>query len=139
MKTDRSEQPIYLQPVEDDSWPPRTGHEALWGLKRSAHKWRPATDVFETEDAYRVVVEIAGMRGADFSVTFEGKTLVIRGERREVDSHKAYHQMEIGYGEFETAVDLPEPVKAGSIEASYADGFLRVSLPKSQPTKVRID
>lgn len=135
-KTDR---PIQLLPVDDDSWPPRTGHESFWGVKRSAHKWRPATDVYETEEAYRVVVEIPGVRGADISVTFEGQTLFVRGERREREAHKAYHQMEISYGGFESAVNLPQPVERGSIEATYVDGFLRVTLPKSKPTRVDID
>lgn len=130
---------VYLKPVEDDSWPPRGGHQSLWSVRRSAHTWRPATDVFEAKDAYRVVVEIAGMRGADIQVTFEARMLVIRGERRESEAHKAYHQMEIPYGDFETRVELPQPVQAGAIEASYTDGFLRVTLPKVKPTRVDIE
>lgn len=139
METDQSERPVLLQPREDDSWPPRSEHESLWGIKRSAHKWRPATDVFETENAYRVVVEIAGMRGTDIAVTYERQTLTIHGERQEGERHKAYHQMEIAYGDFETTVQLPEPVNRGEIEASYVDGFLRVTLPKTKPTQVKIE
>lgn len=136
---ERSDRQVYLQPAEDDSWPPRGGHQSLWSVKRSAHKWRPATDVFEASDAYRVVVEVAGMRGADISITFEGRTLVVRGERREAEAHKAYHQMEIPYGDFETSVQLPHPIKVGAIEASYVDGFLRVTLPKAESTQVDIE
>ncbi len=130
---------IQLQPVDDDSWPPRAGHESFWGVKRSAHRWRPATDVYETDEAYRVVIELAGMRGADISVTFEGQTLAVRGERRETESHRAYHQMEVSYGDFESTVTLPEPVERDAIEATYVDGFLRVTLPKTEPTQVDID
>lgn len=135
----KTERQIQLQPVDDDSWPPRTGHESFWGVKRSAHRWRPATDVYETDADYRVVVEIPGMRGVDISVTYEGQTLYVRGERHEREAHKGYHQMEISYGDFESAVSLPEPVERGAIEATYVDGFLRVKLPKATPTQVDID
>lgn len=138
IKTDEPGFPRSLQPTEDDSWPPRAANDIMWGLKRSAHKWRPPTDVFETEHDYRVVVEIAGMRGTEISVTFEGQTLAIRGERHESDPHRAYHQMEIAFGEFESAVHIPQSVKADEIQASYVDGFLRVTLPKSKPTQVEI-
>jgi HSP20 family protein len=137
-ETDRIER-VWIFASDDDSWPPRSERDSFWGLRRSSHKWRPATDVSETEDAYRVIVEIAGMRGSDFSVTFEGQTLLIRGVRSDGGAHKAYHQMEISYGEFESAVLLPESVNVAEIEASYADGFLNVVLPKAQPKKVEID
>ncbi len=78
------------------------------------------------------------MRGADFSVTYEDQLLSIRGARAETVSQKAYHQMEIAYGEFETHVRLPSPVEVASIEATYMDGFLRVILPKTQPRRVPI-
>jgi HSP20 family protein len=137
-ETDRIER-VWLHAADDDSWPPKAERDSFWGLRRSSHKWRPATDVSETEDSYRIVVEIAGMRGSDFAVTFEGQSLLIRGIRSDAGAHKAYHQMEISYGQFETAIQLPESVEVAEIEASYADGFLSVVLPKAQPKKVEIE
>lgn len=130
---------IRLFASDDDSWPHRAERDSYWGLRRSTHKWRPATDVSETENAYRVVVEVAGMRGSDFAVTYEGQRLQIRGLRSDTGAHKAYHQMEISYGEFETTVQLPDMVEVSEIEASYADGFLTVILPKAEPKKVEIE
>ena len=130
---------IHLQASEEDSWPPRAEHDSLWGLKRSTHKWRPPTDVFETDEAFKVRVEVAGMRGADFSVTFDKQVLVIKGMRADEGPQKAYHQMEIAYGEFETSVQVSDPIDVPNIEASYIDGFLRLTLPKAQPKKVSIE
>jgi HSP20 family molecular chaperone IbpA len=122
---------------EDETWPRGAGLPSGWHLStRSSHLWRPPTDAYETEDAYIVVVEVAGMRGAEFSVTFERQTLWIRGSRSEPAGSKAYHQMEIAYGDFETGVHLHAPVEESAIEASYSDGFLRVVLPKSQPRQI---
>ncbi len=130
---------IQLQASDEDSWPPSSEHDSFWGIKRRTHAWRPPTDMYETDGSYHVRVEIAGMRGADFSVTFDKQTLVIRGIRTDESTQKAYHQMEIGYGEFETAVQVQEPVKVPDIEASYVDGFLRVELPKAQPKVISIE
>ena len=110
--------------------------ESLWRLQG---RWRPPTDVFETDEAYTVVVEIAGMRGADISVVFEKQLLKIQGQRSEAASRKAYHQIEIAYGEFETHVRFPSPVEVAQVEATYMDGFLRVRLPKARPHRVQID
>ena len=130
---------IQLKASDEESWPPSSEHDSFWGIKRRTHTWRPPTDVYETDGAYLVRVEIAGMKGADFSVTFDKQALVIRGIRSDEGSQKAYHQMEISYGEFETAVQVPEPVKVPEIEASYVDGFLRVELPKAQPKVISIE
>ena len=130
---------IQLQASDEDSWPPSSEHDSFWGIKRRTHTWRPPTDVYETDGAYHVRVEIAGMKGADFSVTFDKQTLVIRGIRNDEVSQKAYHQMEIAYGEFETAVQVPETVKVPDIEASYVDGYLRVELPKAKPKAISIE
>lgn len=130
---------VQLHAAEDDSWPPKSEHSSMWGLKRRTHKWRPPTDVYETDKSYQVRVEIAGMRGSDISVTFERQTLVIQGARSDVGQRKAYHQLEIAYGEFETAIQIQEPVEVSKIEASYVDGFLRVELPKLTPKRVSIE
>ena len=130
---------IQLKASDEESWPPSSEHDSCWGIKRRTHTWRPPTDMYETDESYHVRVEIAGMRGADFSVTFDKQSLVIRSTRTDEGSQKAYHQMEIGYGEFETAVQVQEPVKVPDIEASYVDGFLRVELPKAQPKMISIE
>ncbi len=131
--------PILLKPSDDEPWRPRTDQDSLWKMERHPRLWRPPTDVFETEAAYTVVVEIAGMRGADFSVTFDDQLLSIRGVRAEAASQKAYHQMEIAYGNFETHIRVPAKVDVPSIEATYTDGFLRVTLPKARSRSVPIE
>jgi HSP20 family protein len=123
---------------EDDSWPTDPTKISSWRLIRRSHAWRPPTDVLETDEAYIVVVEVAGMRGADFTVTYNQRTLSIQGIRADTSPRKAYHQMEIAYGEFASEVRIPVPIEASGIEATYNDGFLRVILPKAQSREVPI-
>lgn len=121
---------------DDEAWARHAQMPSGWHLHRRSVLWRPPTDAFETDESYVIVVEVAGMRGAEFSVTFERPILWIRGSRSDAGGTKAYHQMEIAFGDFETGVHVHAPIDESSIEASYADGFLRVILPKSQPRQI---
>lgn len=102
------------------------------------HPWRPPTDVYETENAIVVRVEIAGMRESDFSISLVERSLLIKGIRQDVNERRAYYQMEIPYGEFSTELELPYPVVVEEIEAVYREGFLRIVLPKSHPHQIKI-
>ena len=124
--------------AEDDPWSPEPTRISGWRLVRRSHVWRPPTDVLETDEAHVVVVEVAGMRGADFTVTYNHRVLSIQGTRADTSPRKAYHQMEITYGEFASEVRLPAPIETSRIEATYNDGFLRVILPKAQSREVPV-
>ena len=102
------------------------------------HIWRPPTDVFETEEAVIVRVEIAAMREDDFSISLSGDQLSVRGNRPDVHERRAYHQMEIFFGEFNTEVKLPAPILADQVVAEYQAGFLRLMFPKDKPRKIKV-
>ncbi len=112
-------------------------HAVGWQITQNI--WSPPTDLYETEKEYVVRVEIAGMREVDFEVTFEGGFLLIEGVRPDVPERRAYHQMEIRFGKFSTAVAVPGPVNLDQSQAEYKDGFLTVTLPKSKPTEVKVE
>jgi HSP20 family protein len=102
------------------------------------HIWRPPTDVYETEMEIIIRVEIAGMREEDFTISLANRYLSIRGVRQDVPERRAYHQMEIFFGEFSTEIELSSPVVAEKVSAEYTDGFLRLVFPKEQPKKIDV-
>lgn len=102
-----------------------------WRLVTRTPAWRPPTDVYENEAAIVVRVEVAGLREDDFSIELDGRYLTIRGARMDTPERRAYHQMEIRFGEFSTEIELLVPVVASQAEAVYNNGFLRVMLPKA--------
>lgn len=110
-----------------------------WRVSMRPHLWRPATDLFELEDRYIVRVEVAGMNEKDFSISMDQNVLTIRGARPDSSERRAFHQMEIQYGEFITQVEIPNNIERDRVEAEYQDGFLRVILPKAQPKQIRIN
>ena len=98
---------------------------------RSNRHFVPPTDMIELEDKILVNVEIAGMRPNDFSISLLNRQLVISGTReRPALPNVAYHQVEIGYGEFRVEVQLPHMVELENVNATYRDGFLQVELPR---------
>ena len=109
-----------------------------WALWQTGQTWRPPTDVFETDDAVIVRVEIAGMRDADFVVALHDQLLTISGQRADPTTKVAYHQLEVRYGEFRTEVFLHWAVEQSDITAIYQDGFLIITLPKAKVRHVRV-
>ena len=110
-----------------------------WRVTVRPQYWRPPTDLFELEDRYQMRVEIAGMREEDFEITLDENILTVRGTRQDTSERRAYHQLEINYGEFVTAVEIPGLYTAAEVTAEYVNGFLWVTLPKPQTKIIKID
>jgi HSP20 family protein len=110
-----------------------------WRIISRPHAWRPPTDVYETEDAIIIRVEVAGMRETDFTISLIGRNLTVRGIRQDTSERRAYHQMEIPFGEFSTEFELPYIINPNKVEAVYRDGFLLITLPISQPKRIKVE
>ena len=94
--------------------------------------WRPALEVYETDEALVVCAEIAGMDEGQLGVVVDGEMLSIRGERpdeRQAEK-RSYHEARIPYGAFGADVYIPFPVDAERTQAEYKNGFLRIVLPR---------
>jgi HSP20 family protein len=106
------------------------------GTADSGHRrsWRPPIEVFETEDSLQIVAEIAGMQGDDIEIVVEGDTLTIQGIRPDPTQceHRTYHVARIGYGAFAADIQMPFAVDAEDAEATYENGFLHITLPRTK-------
>jgi HSP20 family molecular chaperone IbpA len=104
------------------------------GVKREGTAWRPAVDISERADAYRVTVEIPGIKAGEVEITMADGLLTIQGERhaaREAAGEKI-HRSERGYGVFCRSLALPSShVDADKTEASVRDGVLEIVVPKA--------
>ena len=111
-------------------------HAVSWTVRSSV--WSPPTDAYETDEAYMIRVELAGMRDSDFEITVENGFLQIRGNRPDFPERRAYQQMEIRFGRFSTVIGLPGPVDVDASHAEYKDGFLTVTMPKAKPNTIEV-
>lgn len=99
------------------------------------YRWRPPTNVFQTDAGMIVQVEVAGLGRGDFDVDVGERHLTISGVRR-LDTafgpRTACQQVEIAGGHFATEVDVPWKADPSAVETSYRDGFIVVRVSKSQ-------
>jgi HSP20 family protein len=96
--------------------------------------WSPRLDVSETDKALEVVADLPGMEKKDIKVSLDGDLLTIKGEKKEVKEKKDkhYHTIERRSGSFYRALRLPIGVENAKIDATFKDGVLTLTLPKSK-------
>jgi HSP20 family protein len=105
--------------------------------------WAPHVDLYETEDEFVAVVELAGVDPSTVTIEIEAETFTITGQRASTSPPGCadYLQLEILFGEFERVLMLPSGVDADRATANFDDGLLTVRLPKARqgPRRVQVD
>lgn len=130
--------PIRFIPVDPDDPDYLSANIIHWQINMKPHIWRPPTDLIETAERLVIRVEIAGMNEREFSIRYDQKRVIISGCRSEIPEERCFHRMEISFGDFETEVELPQPVMFEELSAEYKDGFLLVTIPKDLPRNIPI-
>jgi HSP20 family protein len=99
--------------------------------------WAPSMDVSENKDAFVVKLEVPGMEPGDINVSIQDNTLTVKGEKRQEKEEKdeKQHRVERSYGAFERTVRLPSTVDAGKVTATFKNGVLTATLPKTPAAK----
>lgn len=107
--------------------------EGRWDEIPGLGEWTPNMDISETKDSLVAKVEVPGMDPKDIQISLQENLLTIKGEKRqekeEKDEH--YHRVERAYGVFTRSVRLPVAVDASKVTASFKNGLLTVTLPKT--------
>ena len=109
---------------------------SLWSEERVVV---PAFDISETEKEYVISGEIPGIEPKDLEVTLTDGILTVKGEKKQESEEKEenYHRVERHYGSFQRSFRLPENIHRDKLDASYKDGVLRLTLPKSEESEVK--
>ena len=107
-------------------------HDPLYG-KHSKNLMK--TDVRETENGYDVFVDLPGFKKEDIHVDVADDRLTVTAERHsnfeDKDKKNKYVRCERSYGTYARSFDI-SGIDAAGIKAAYADGVLRVTLPKQK-------
>ena len=120
------------------------GRPLVSGAGSAVRSWAPVFDMHETKDEVVLSFELPGVSEKYVSLSITGELLTLKGERtanREFTDEYAY-RAERAYGKFERSVELPMPVQADKVKATYRDGVLEVKLPKAEevkPKAIKID
>ncbi len=119
-------------------------HKGYYGFA-PADTWTPNVNLYETDEAYMVCVDLAGVDKEKIDVVVADGRLRLRGTRvvprcpeesgapGEPEAHLKrlrVHLMEIDHGGFSREVELPLDVDKNRVTAIYRDGMLWIELPK---------
>jgi len=99
---------------------------ALWGKA-------PAVDIAETVKEYEITAELPGLERNNVEVNYADGALTIKGQKQDErqDKRENYHLSERNYGSFQRTFRVPASVDTDKIEASFRNGVLTVTLPKT--------
>lgn len=97
----------------------------------------PKADFSEGESGYELVVEVPGVSDKDLDVNVKNGVLTVKGEKKSEteEKKKDYIRSERNYGSYYRSMTLPEDADEPKITARYADGVLRIVIPKSADAK----
>lgn len=93
----------------------------------------PAVNIAEKDKSFEITAELPGLDPKNIDVTVRNGNIVIKGEKQDQKEEKAadYYLQERRFGSFERSFALPEAVDAGKVEATFKNGVLTVTLPKT--------
>lgn len=77
------------------------------------------------------------MDAKDIDNSLADDVLTSRGEKKQEkdEADENYHRVERSYRAFSRCIRLPHEVQSDKIKASYKDGVLKVTVPKSEEAK----
>ena len=96
-------------------------------------------DVLDYADRIEVQAALpAGISKDAVEVSIRNQVITIRASSKEEKEEKEegkYFRKEIARGEFQRSLSLPENVDGDNANASFQDGILKVSIPKTEKSK----
>lgn len=94
----------------------------------------PAANVQENDKQYVLEVVVPGFSKEDLNVNVENDMITISAEMKseQEKAEKDYTRREYKFQSFSRSFQIPENVKDDAIQANYADGVLRLVLPKTE-------
>ena len=96
-------------------------------------------DIKELDDKLEVLADVPGFTKDDIDIKYEKGWLTISGEVKKEKEEKdvKYLHKEIGSRSFARRFYLGDTIDTENIKASFKDGILNVTLPKSEKEKYR--
>jgi HSP20 family protein len=105
--------------------------------RRYGRPWVPRADIYETEDHVVLQLDVPGVNPETIDIQCEKGMLNIKGERLFGGNapERKYYRVENVYGPFERYFELPRTLDSSNVEATYRDGVLTLTFPKTEEAK----
>jgi len=130
-----------LDRMFDDTW---RSWGSWAGMDETLMAGNLSLDVDEDDNRYTVTTALPGVAAENINVRLHNDMLTIEGEIPEKEVEKEGKRSllkERYYGRFSRSIRLPQPVNRDQVEASFDNGVLTLTLPKSpeaQPKMIQV-
>uniref|UniRef100_UPI0040258BF6 Hsp20/alpha crystallin family protein n=1 Tax=Candidatus Scatousia sp. TaxID=3085663 RepID=UPI0040258BF6 len=101
--------------------------------------WRPAIEVKQNDENYKVKVQLPGIKKDNIHIELDNDFMTItaetheeKEEKKEKAQNERYHTSEFRYGKYVRTISFDQPVKIDDAKAKYKDGILTITIPKQQ-------
>lgn len=109
-----------------------------WNMPSLSEAHFPKVDIIDHDNEIEVRAAMPGVKKEDLDVSVTNQTITIRSstkeEKKEEEKGK-YFRREISRGEYQRTLALPENVDGDQAKASFKDGILTVTVPKTEKGK----
>ena len=104
------------------------------GRQKDSMEKQPATNISESETQFLLEIAVPGKSKSDFKIEINKEILTIglEIENEIAENDPLYYKKEFDYSSFQRSFTLPDSVAVDQIDARYADGVLKLVLPKKK-------
>jgi len=96
----------------------------------------PAADIYETQDAYVLALDMPGVSKETISLVIENGSLVVRAPAEARDGPgAALMYREISGGVYQRSFTIGDGVDVDRVDARYKDGILNITMLKAEEAK----
>lgn len=97
----------------------------------------PAVNLWTNTDNALVTAELPGYSKDEVDIALTGDVLRIHGSRKapECKDDECFHRQERNYGVFDREIQLPFNIDSGKVDATFANGILKIALPRAEVDK----
>ena len=103
--------------------------------------WRPAVEITQSENNYKVKVQLPGVNKEDIEVELDNDfmtiTAKIEEEKDQKEKNLKYHTCEFRYGKYKRTISFDQPIRSEEANAEYKNGVLVITLPKQKPEEAK--
>jgi HSP20 family protein len=105
--------------------------------------WMPPVDLYETDSAYVIVAEVAGLTRGDLDISVRDGQLSLSGRRRPHEAQpEQYHRIERSHGAFVRRFGFEKAIDSQGVSADLKDGILTITIPKTakpEPRRIKVE